>query len=138
MRILLILLMVIFCYRVGAQAPAPSSTLVTEVNVDTKTASAKKLNTKGKTVAQQFKDGILYYNAMPTTSAVGSAVKVIDSKDDKDYVCKTYKLKTKGIAVELASFLQTTIDLENGKINVSVDVNTGDGCSISFRSSEIC
>jgi hypothetical protein len=59
-------------------------------------------------------------------------------KDDKDYVCKTYKLKTKGIAVELASFLQTTIDLENGKINVSVDVNTGDGCSISFRSSEIC
>jgi type II secretory pathway component GspD/PulD (secretin) len=47
-------------------------------------------------------------------------------KDDKDYVCKTYKLKTKGIAVELASFLQTTIDLENGKINVSVDVNTGD------------
>jgi hypothetical protein len=80
MRMLLILLMVIFCYRVGVQAPAPNSTLVTEVNVDTKTASAKKINTKGKTVAQQFKDGILHYNAMPTTSIVGSAVKVIDSK----------------------------------------------------------
>ena len=82
--------------------------------------------TAGKTVAQQFKDGALYYNAMPSTPAIGTAVKVIDSKDDKDYICKTYKLKTKGIAAELGSFLQTTIDKEDGSINISVDLKTGD------------
>ncbi|MCK5852386.1 hypothetical protein KAH27_05075, partial [bacterium] len=66
-----------------------------------------------------------YYNAMPSTPAVGSAVKVIDSKDDMDYICRTYKLKTKGISAELASYLRTTVEKEKGKVDVSVDTNTG-------------
>ena len=99
----------------------------TQIQVTTPANAASPAKAlKGKSVAEQFKSGALYYNAMPSTPAVGTAVKVIDSKDDKDYVCKTYKLKTKGIASELASFLQTTIAKEGGNLNVSVDLQTGD------------
>lgn len=105
---------------------ATPTKIETKVQVNAPVAAGAGVNTKGKSVAQQFKDGLLYYNAMPSTPARGSSVKVIDSKDDKDYIVKTFKLKTKGIALELASYLQTTVALEQGQINVSVDVKTGD------------
>ncbi len=63
-----------------------------------------------------FRDGELYYNAMPSTAAEGTAVKVIETKDDMDYICKIYELKTPGIVYEIKELLRPTIDKENGKI----------------------
>ena len=125
MKKILILLVTVFMSSViFGQAPAPTR-IETKIQVKADPATAGGVDTGGKTVAKQFKDGLLYYNAMPSTPAKGTAVKVIDSRDDKDYVCKTYKLKTKGIALELASYLQTTVNLEQGSVNVSVDLKTG-------------
>lgn len=127
-KLLLIMVTVFMTIAVFAQTATPT-VLETKIQVKAPTVNdpaGVNALTRGKAVAQQFKDGLLYYNAMPSTAAVGSAVKVIDSKDDKDYVCKTYKLKTKGIALELASYLQTTVALEQGTLNVSVDLKTGD------------
>ena len=104
----------------------------TEIKTEIKIVPATKLpafldiKVDGISPAQQFKDGQLYYNAIPSTPAIGTAVKVIDSKDDMDYICHTYKLKTKGISAELASYLSTTVEKENGRVDVSVDTNTGD------------
>jgi type II secretory pathway component GspD/PulD (secretin) len=124
MKKTLLLLQILVGAALALQAQTQRGTLETQVNVNVKEKSPA-VNTKGENVAEQFKKGVLYYNAMPSTPATGSAVKVIDSKDDKDYVCKAFKLKTKGIAFELASFLQTTVDLEQGQIDVSVDAETG-------------
>ena len=100
----------------------------TEIKIKPSTVPPAFLDTKvgNLSPAQQFKDGQLYYNAIPSTPAVGTAVKVIDSKDDMDYICHTYKLKTKGISAELASYLSTTVEKENGRVDVSVDTDTGD------------
>jgi len=100
----------------------------TEIKIKPSTVPPAFLNTEvgNLSPAQQFKDGQLYYNAIPSTPAVGTAVKVIDSKDDMDYICHTYKLKTKGISAELASYLSTTVEKENGRVDVSVDTDTGD------------
>ncbi len=109
------------------QAPPPvPAQIETKIQVEVPPIPNQNGVIRGRSVAEQFKDGLLYYNALPSTPGPGSTVKVIDSKDDKDYVCKTYKLKTKGIALELASYLQTTIALEQGSLNVSVDKKTGD------------
>ena len=75
---------------------------------------------------QAFKDGKLYYNNVPSTPSQGSVVKIIDSKNDTDYVSKVFKLKTKGNAAEIASYLRTTVDKAKGKVDVSVDVKTND------------
>ena len=123
-KILMVVVTVFTTFMLMGQS---NTTLETQVQVKTPANNESVAAAlRGKSVAEQFKSGALYYNAMPSTPAVGTAVKVIDSKDDKDYVCKTYKLKTKGIASELASFLQTTIAKEQGNLNVSVDLKTGD------------
>jgi len=75
---------------------------------------------------EAFKDGKLYYNNVPSTPARGSVVKIIDSKNDTDYISKVYKLKTKGISAEVASYLRTTVEKAKGKVDVSVDLKTGD------------
>lgn len=63
-----------------------------------------------------FRDGELYYNAMPSTPAQGTAVKVIETHDDMDYICRIYELSTPGIVYEIKELLRPTIDKENGKI----------------------
>ncbi len=73
-----------------------------------------------------FEDGQLYYHAMPSCPAPGTAVKVIETKDDTDYICRTFRLKTRGISAELASYLRTTVEKENGKVDVSVNTKTGE------------
>ena len=73
-----------------------------------------------------FKDGKLYYNAVPSTPAQGSVVKIIDSKRDIDYISKVFKLKTKGNSSEIASYLRTTAAKTNGRVDVSVDAKTGE------------
>jgi len=75
--------------------------------------------------AENFKDGELFYNAMPSTPAQGTAVKVIESTDDMDYLIKVYELKTPGIVWEIRAFLYPTINKENGTIRTSHNVNTG-------------
>jgi len=127
MKLLLIMLLTVFTNFLLMGQSVSNTSLETKIQVNTPSSPKSPATTvRNKTVAEQFKSGALYYNAMPSTPAIGTAVKVIDSKDDKDYVCKTYKLKTKGIALELASFLQTTVAKEQGTLNVSVDINTGD------------
>lgn len=71
-----------------------------------------------------FEDGDLYYNAIPSTPAKGSAIKVIDTEDDTDFICKIYKLKH-DIGSELWEFLLTTVAKENGQIDLSVNTVTG-------------
>jgi len=73
-----------------------------------------------------FADGKLYYNAMPSTPAQGTALKVIDSTDDKDYVMKTYKLDNTGIVYEIRDFLYGPLELEGAKVATSKDVVTED------------
>jgi type II secretory pathway component GspD/PulD (secretin) len=95
-----------------------------EVKVETKAATPVGNAPIGD--AKAFDDGKLYYNAMPSTPAQGTAVKVIDSKDDTDFICKIYKLKSKDVAAEIASYLRTPVAKENGEVNVSVNLKTGD------------
>lgn len=74
-----------------------------------------------------FADGTLYYNAMPSTPAQGTAVKVIDSKDDMDYLVKTYKLKSKnGVGYEIRDFLKAPLQKEGGDVSVGKDLVTED------------
>jgi type II secretory pathway component GspD/PulD (secretin) len=71
-----------------------------------------------------FADGKLYYNAMPSTPAQGTAVKVIDSTDDKDYLIKTFKLANTGIVYEIRDFLYGPLELEGAKVTTSKDTVT--------------
>lgn len=96
-----------------------------EVRVQQPASGEKPAAVPSGTV-EAFKQGQLFYNAMPSTPAAGTAVKVIDSKDDTDYICKVYKLKSKGVAAEIASFLRVPVEKENGKVYVSVNTRTGD------------
>jgi type II secretory pathway component GspD/PulD (secretin) len=64
----------------------------------------------------------LYYNALPATpSTASSAIKVIDSQRDIDYVSKVYRIKTKGIAAELASYVRRMVEKADGEVYVSVN-----------------
>lgn len=73
---------------------------------------------------QPFSDGDLYYHAIPSGPAAGTAVRVIGTEDDTDYIVKAFKLRTKDIAAELASFLRTTVEKENGRVDVSVNTKS--------------
>lgn len=127
-RILYIITLLIISLKGMGQSEIKTEIKVKPVPGPAAGARAKAGNAGKNNVspAKQFKDGMLYYNAMPSTPASGTAVKVIDSKDDTDFICKSYKLKTKGISLELASYLQTTVEKENGKVNVSVNLETKD------------
>ncbi len=74
--------------------------------------------------AQAFKDGKLFYNAIPSTPGVGSSVKVIETSDHTDFICKTYKLSTKGIVYEIKAILTPTVSKENGKVKSYLNTET--------------
>ncbi len=74
---------------------------------------------------ENFKNGELFYNAIPSTPAQGTSVKVIESVDDTDYLIKVYELQTPDIVYEIRAFLQPTIEKEKGKIKTSHNVDTG-------------
>lgn len=73
-----------------------------------------------------FKNGELFYNAVPTTPGVGSAVKVIESSDDTDFICKMYQLKTQGVVYEIKAILSPTVVKENGKVKTYKNTETGE------------
>jgi len=100
-------------------------TVRNEVKVKPTAASAESLAAAAQGGADAFTKGQLYYNALPATPAAGTAVKVIDSKDDMDFLIKAYHLKTKGIAAEIQEYLSTAVAKENGKVEVSVNTKTG-------------
>jgi len=88
----------------------------TEIKVEATKIKPGKSQAMRKTGKNPFRDGELYYNAMPSTPAQGTAVKVIETKDDTDYICKIYELDTPGIVYEIKELLRPTIDKEDGKI----------------------
>jgi len=91
------------------------ASIKTEIKIATPKIEAQKApRIKGD--KNPFVDGELYYNAMPSTPAQGTAVKVIETKDDMDYICKIYELETPGIVYEIKELLRPTIDKEKGKI----------------------
>jgi type II secretory pathway component GspD/PulD (secretin) len=107
-----------------------ASVLVGETSVKTEikiNAPAGEASVQGMPLgsAEAFTEGKLFYNAIPSTPAAGTAVRVIDSVDDKDYITKVYTLKTQGISSELASYLRTSAALEGGRVDVSVNADTG-------------
>jgi type II secretory pathway component GspD/PulD (secretin) len=73
-----------------------------------------------------FQKGQLFYNAVPQTPAIGTSLKIIDSKKDTDYLIKTYKLNTKGISDDVAQYLRTVVSKEQGKVEVSVNTKSGE------------
>jgi len=105
------------------------TSIKTEVKVATPTIHAGVEQGKGVVTdppEKAYVDGQLYYNAIPSGPAqAGTAVKVIDSKDDIDYISRVYELKTPLVAAEIASYLRTTLDKERGKVDVSVNLETG-------------
>lgn len=122
MRHLTIIVALLVC---GVMAVRAENGVRNEVKVQqTLPVAAAAANVPG--TAETFKQGQLFYHAMPSTPAAGTAVKVIDSKDDTDYICKVYKLKSKGVSAEIASFLRVTVEKENGKVYVSCNTRTGD------------
>ena len=106
----------------------PPSRLQTQIQIDpTRNAVAQPVPSG---TADAYKKGKLYYHAVPSTPAPGSVVKIIDSKKDTDYAVKVYKLKTKGIAAEIGSFIRTAVDKEGGKVEQAVDTETMEECLV--------
>lgn len=95
-----------------------------EVRVQAATAAVGAAPTGG---ADAFRQGRLYYNALPSAPAQGTAVKVIDSKDDMDYLVKTYRLESKdGVGYEIRDFLKGPLQKEGGDVTVGKDLITED------------
>ena len=108
--------------------PPPPARLQTQIQVDPSRNAAAQSVPSG--TAEAYKNGKLYYHAVPSTPAPGSVVKIIDSKKDTDYAVKVYRLKTKGIAAEIGSFIRTAVDKENGKVEQAVDTETMEECLV--------
>jgi type II secretory pathway component GspD/PulD (secretin) len=75
--------------------------------------------------SQPFSYGKLYYNAVPSTPAIGNVIKIIDTKDDKDFICKIYKLNSL-TGPEIKEFLKTPVLKENGQVDSTTNTETGD------------
>ena len=111
---------------------ACAAEITQEVKVQTKVPAADAGSVAANAAAPvanaaTFRAGAMYYNAMPSAPATAAtAVKVIDSKRDIDYISKVYKLKSKGIAAEVASYLRTMVNKANGEVNVSVNSTNED------------
>lgn len=91
-----------------------------EVRIDARTAGS----TCVAGTAEAYRQGQLYYNAMPSTPAQGTAVKVIDSKDDMDFLVKVYKLANTGIVYEIRDILKGPLAKENSDVSTYVDTVT--------------
>ena len=85
-----------------------------------------QINTPAQTPQAPAGDAELYYHAIPSTPAVGQAIKVVESNDDTDYIVKAFKMKNKGIVYEIRSILERTIQKENGKSKSIVNNVNGD------------
>ena len=104
----------------------PQNGVAIQNQIDVKTPTPATLANTPVGTLDAFKKGQLFYNAVPQTPAIGTSLKIIDSKKDTDYLIKTYKLKTKGIADEIAQYLRTAVTKEQGKVEVSTNDKTGD------------
>ncbi|MFA6294684.1 MAG: hypothetical protein WC637_23025, partial [Victivallales bacterium] len=121
------LLMMATVFTLEAQvAPNPQNSVAIQNQIDVKTPSPATLANTPVGTLDAFKKGQLFYNAVPQTPAIGTSLKIIDSKKDTDYLIKTYKLKTKGISDEVAQYLRTVVTKEQGKVEVSTNEKTGD------------
>ncbi|MBO7542577.1 hypothetical protein J6T93_01545, partial [bacterium] len=89
-------------------------------------ATNLQINTPAATPQAPAADAELYYHAIPSTPAVGQAIKVVETQDDTDYVVKAYKMKHKGIVNEIRSILERSIQKENGKSKSIVNNVNGD------------
>ncbi|HQL09805.1 MAG TPA: type II and III secretion system protein [Lentisphaeria bacterium] len=123
MRHITVMAALLVCSAVAVYA---ETSVKNEVKIEQKMAAATDAAGIPAGTAAAFRQGQLFYNAMPSTPAAGTAVKVIDSKDDMDYICKVYKLKSKDVSAEIASFLRVTVEKEGGTVYVSVNTRTGD------------
>ena len=85
-----------------------------------------QINTPAQTLQAPAGDADLYYHAIPSTPAVGQAIKVVESNDDTDYIVKAFKMKHKGIVFEIRTILERTIQKENGKSKSIVNNINGD------------
>ncbi len=108
--------------KVEAKVPAPSGPVPAAAGMPAGAPGA--LPTPG--AVQPFSKGDLYYHAIPSAPAAGTAVRVIGTEDDTDFIVKAFKLKTQGISAELASYLRTTVEKELGKVDVSVNTKSGE------------
>ena len=127
MKFYAVLLMMASVFTLEAQvAPNPQNSVAIQNQIDVKTPTAAALASTPLGSVDAFKKGQLFYNAVPQTPAIGTSLKIIDSKKDTDYLLKTYKLKTKGIADEIAQYLRTAVTKEQGKVEVSVNEKSGE------------
>ncbi|MBR5946286.1 hypothetical protein IKZ80_04290, partial [bacterium] len=85
-----------------------------------------QINTSAQTPQAPAGDADLYYHAIPSTPAVGQAIKVVESNDDTDYIVKAFKMKHPGIVFEIRTILERTIQKENGRSKSIVNNINGD------------
>ena len=57
--------------------------------------------------------------------AVGSSIKVIETTDDTDFICKNYVLKTKGVGYEIKEIITKTLLKEGGSVGAYQNTETG-------------
>ena len=113
----------------GNQQPEPAlpGMLAVQPQVPGPAAAGYPAGAGSPTAPSAGTPGKLYYNALPSTpSTASSAIKVIDSQRDIDYVCKVYTIKTKGVAAEIASYVRRVVQKADGEVYVSVNQKTGE------------
>ncbi len=126
------LLIMVSVFSLEAQQANPPATLpaqnqtVVQNQIDVKTPIADNQANTPVGSLSAFQKGQLFYHATPQTPAIGTSLKIIDSKKDTDYLLKTYKLKTKGVADEIAQYLRTAVTKEQGLVEVSVNTKSGE------------
>ena len=104
------------------------TTFVFGVDVQMNLLKSESSASKAKIPAgneQAFKNGELFYNAIPSTPAAGSSVKVIETSDDTDFVCKNYVLKTKGVGYEIKRIISKTLGKEDGSVGCYLNTESG-------------
>ncbi|QSH41200.1 type II and III secretion system protein [Lentisphaerota bacterium ZTH] len=92
--------------------------------VELKIDPGQSLPAGARADAEGFVSGKYFYNAIPATPARGQAIKIISTKDDKDYICRIYKLKNK-VAAEIRVLLLDTVEKEGGSIESIVNTFNG-------------
>jgi len=89
-------------------------------------AANLQINTPATTPQAPAAGEELYYHAIPSTAAVGQAIKVVETDDDTDYVVKAFKMKHPGIVFEIRAILERSVQKENGKTKSIVNNINGD------------
>ena len=92
LKIYSILLLTASVFTLEAQvATTPQNGVAIQNQIDVKTPTPATLANTPVGSLDAFKKGQLFYNAVPQTPAIGTSLKIIDSKKDTDYLIKTYK-----------------------------------------------